>query len=254
MPGLAFQPLPKTESPYDILDNRAKEIQQYFQRQGRILEQTQLTNTQFQKGLMALKAGFDEQMFRQNQYRQQLKTVESMIQKGNISPQAGQRAMWQLVMPSETAKAMFPTERAGRAGAPFSPGTMERYREDMEGTIKGIAKESLSLWEQFKYGGREEKEKTPFVNLLQRYQNWQATIGYRGMNPTQQRQLDLQWDKTMQSERYKAWNPNLSSVKSLRAKGRISRPFITPFGQSVSQSKGRTAVPEPKQADPLGIR
>ena len=250
MPGLAFKQLPKAESPYNILDTRTKEIQEYFQRQGRILERTPLSDTQFQRSFASLKAQYDEHMFKINQFRTQLDTVQSMVKTGKISPQAGQRTMWNLVLPPETAKAMFPTERA--PGAPFSPGTLGMHKEGMIEAAQKATSEFLPWFKRtWLLSSRgEEQAEMPQTNLVTAYKNWQDTVGYDGMNTTQKRQLDIQWDRTMKDEGYVNWNPK--AVQHLRIKGRINKAVTTPFGNSISIAKGQPV--DIKQPDPLGLR
>lgn len=255
MPGLPFQRLPQAGSPYDIVDSQIKDTQQYFQRQGRILERTPLSDAQFRRSFASLKAQYDERMFRIRQARGQLDTVQSMIGEGKISPQAGQRTMWNLVLPPETARAMFPPEGKA-AGAPFSLSALKAYKETIIKMAQKATSEFLPWYKRaylLSSRGQEQAE-MPQANLITVYKNWQDTIGYDGMNITQKRQLDIQWDRTMQQEGYKNWNPK--TVQHLRIKGRINRAITTPFGRSIRQAKGPTIIEQPiaKRPDPLGIR
>ena len=257
MDGLSFQNLPATQQdPMGILKSRYDKSEQYLRSQYdtelNSLKQQSLADKEFFNQLNQLNSKYEgalnQERYKADQQVQSVKRVQDLINAGQIAPDAGQEAVWRLVLPSETERAMF---QAAGQGQPFS----------ISQITSGAVMESVMEFAEAaptigKFWTRESKEPKTQQGLLSKYLGWRELIGYDAIkSPVRQNQLDLQWDAYMAGdERFDEWWSDKSKrepiveIKALRTPGnigKIMRSRVTgatgasPLGRSISRSKSR---------------
>ncbi len=260
MAGLPTESLPAAQQdPMGILQGQHDKALQYnrsqYDTELNSLKQSHLTDQDFYKGLDDLNMRHQQIVNKQNyeadQKLQEVKRVQSLIDSQQIGSEAGQEAIWRLVLPSETERAMFQT--AGRQGRqPLSISALSS--EAMKDSIKkyaGAAPEKPG----FEWG----KPKKFKEGLVQQYLDWRMLQGYDDptMTPMIKYQLDTQWDAHMRENRYSEWwsdkgkRKPIVEVKALRATGKIGKAYrdrvtqagvANPLAASVKPTK-RTVSP-----------
>lgn len=230
MRGLPFQNLPAQQDPESILQDRYKQTMQYNRSQYDVelnsLKQAQLSDKDFHAGINKLNARhqqiINQENYKADQQLQQVKRVKALINSNQISPDAGQEAIWRLVLPQETERAMFPTtERA----QPFSIAQLSS--KAVLGSISELAEAAPTTHEFWTSREKEPKTKQGIIN---QYSQWRELIQYDALNPLRQRQLDMQWDAYMMGdERYDKWWLNkkerqpIVEIKALRTPGKMGK-------------------------------
>ncbi len=255
MPELQFENLPATQQdPMQHIANRSNQNRQLLQSQYKkdigVLEKQRLTDKDFYGSVDQLNIKYqrllDNEQLKNQQQIQQLQRVKSLVDAGQIAPDAGKQAMWRMALPPETEQAMFPTERAQ---APFSIGQLSS--KAMDESIEDYAGGAVDI-PGFEWGPPKKTKES----LIDQYVRWREYLGYDNLDPGRKRQLDTRWDADMRSnKRYKNWWSDdkkripAVEVKALRAAGKISKAMqnrfvrnISPFGKSVGQFK---TVPGP---------
>ena len=240
MPGLQFKQLPtnRTGSPSDIVERQSRDMQSSLHRQFRAsmsaLEQQYMSDREFKNKAIALQVQYrtavGKQQTKSKQQMGELKTRQRLMDEGVINPDAGQKAMWRLVLPSETGAAMFPK---GPSARPFSPGQLENYKGMME-TFALSGKEEPGI----EWGKPVRTQET----LIGQYLKAREHAGYDdpSWTPTQKRQFDTEWDALMAGASYLHWNPLAPEVRAVRAKGKLQEAVakqITPLAASVAKAK-----------------
>ena len=120
------------QQPLQILQGQLQESEQFLETQYNnelnSLKQQLLTDQQFHNKLCQLNAKYQEMLntgrYKMKQQVQQIKQIQNLINDNKISIQAGNEAVWRLVLPRET-KAMFPTQEIFH---PIAPGTRKRIK------------------------------------------------------------------------------------------------------------------------------
>lgn len=250
MPGLPYENLPAQQDPMGILENQYNRTMQYnrsqYDTELNTLKQSMLSDKDFYDKLNDLNMRHQQVVNKQNHEAdmklQEVKRVQSLIDSRQIAPDAGQEAIWRLVLPSETERAMF--QAAGRQGrqplsiAQLFSDAMQDSIEDFADAAPGKPRWKIGPPTKFKEG------------LVQQYLGWRRLQGYDDptMTPIIQRQLDDQWDAYMLEDKFSTWWSNkerrkpITEVSALRATGKIGRAMrdrvtgvgmTTPLGQSI---------------------
>jgi len=163
----------------------------------------------------------------------ELQTIQRLMDQGVINPEAGQKAMWRLVLPKETHGAMFPS------GGAFSPGQLKAYKEQMtEFALSGKEEPGIEWGKPVRTQG----------TLVQQYLKARSQAGYDdpSWTPTQKRQYDVEWDALMAGESYLRWDPLSPEVRAIRAKGKLQEAVakqITPLAASVRKHVDKVKPP-----------
>lgn len=257
MPGLPFQNLPATQQdPMNILQSRLGQSEQYLKSQYDTelggLQNQMLADKDFFNQLNQLNSKYqgalNQERYRVDQQVQSIKRIQTLVNSGQIAPDAGQEAMWRMVLPSETERAMF--QAAGRQQQPYSIGQITS--EAVMTSIQDFA-EAASDKPGIEWGPPKKLQ----PGLTDQYLEWRRLIGYDALNPLRQRQLDMQWDAFMAGdEKFNAWwsdkekREPLAEIRAFRTPGKIGKIMqkritgvgrVTPFGQSVARGK-RSAI------------
>lgn len=237
MPGLPFTQLPTSgsDSPYGIVEQNyqgiQKNLQGQYQRDASVLEKQYLTDADFKNKLSTLRTKYQTNL---NQYRirgqqqvRELQTIQRLMNQGAIDQQAGQRAMWRLVLPAEAERAMFPGQPSAR---PFSPGQLGAYKK-MMGEFAVAGKKEI------RWGPNWSQE-----SLIKQYIGARQQAGYDdpSWTATQRRQFDVEWDDLMLGEKEFQWDPKVPEIRGLRAAGKLQEAVakqITPLAASVAKAK-----------------
>lgn len=241
MPGLPYKDLPSTGSPHETVSRSHRDFEgslhREYSRNIRALEQQYLTDKDFKNKAIALRTQYQTAIGKQRSKKRQqmgeLETIQRLIDQGVIDQQAGQKAMWRMVLPKETHGAMFP------AGGAFSPGQLKAYKEQMtEFALSGKEEPGIEWGKPVRTQG----------TLVQQYLKARSQAGYDdpSWTPTQKRQYDVEWDALMAGESYLRWDPLSPEVRAIRAKGKLQEAAakqITPLAASVAKAKVRGGKP-----------
>ena len=245
MAGLPFQNLPK-DNPQDVLgrdlQSAQKRIADQYNMQLSRIRKTPMSDRDFANHYNKLAGSFKNDMQRISQpfqqKEQQLRTIRQLVQQGHITQDRGNEAMWRMVLPQETERAMFTRDSVSKPSAPLSPTQLASYGESAAEFVEparetdrfwGPIPKPYTLWHKF------SKE-----NLIDQYKGWQENIGYTNLSPVRQRQVDIQWDDYVKGQGIKEWDPKDPKVRALRSKGRLATaaaPNITPMSRAIIQSK-----------------
>lgn len=170
---------------------------------------------------------FDKLAQTATETQQQFQKWQQLADMGMIDAQRVQQAMWKMILPADIAKGMVP--QAEDQGTPYSPGQLvgsgKQYGSG--GFMPSIsefaeAAEGFNTWGgAYKPGDQKIRHKT---ELVKQYKAWRDFVGYDSLDPVKQRQLDIQWDDTMAADkRFRNWKPDDRQIKSLRAKGPLTK-------------------------------
>ena len=102
---------PNLITPYSILDSQLLELKRTTQQQEyslvRRVRQEQISNQQYSSEISQLQGQYDAQRNRILNTKKSMGIIKNLVAQGSISPEAGKEAMWRLVLPEETQRAMF---------------------------------------------------------------------------------------------------------------------------------------------------
>lgn len=233
-------PIPQA-TPELLLSNQFSEIQNQLVARanalGKAVKEKKIDSNTYNSEIEAIQSQLDKhhQVFQQNigqiRQTQQLKTL------GLIDPSQADEAAWRMVLPPETARAMFVKSTEEKPGTPLSPNTLTSpaMTESIAGYAGSGTKTPTGL---FGLG----KGKVDHFSLLEQYKAWREFVGYGQRPPVQRRQLDMQWDTTMKQDSKYDWQPQLESVKVLRNYGPLSKAYnmTQPSDTSVVQPSAMT--------------
>ena len=114
------------QQPLQILRGKLEQQRNFLQQQYNMeleaLRKTSRNEKEFRSNVAQLIAKTDIQLnkfqFQHQQQIQQIRQIQNLINDNKISIQAGNEAMWRLVLPQETEAAMFPTQERFHPVAP----------------------------------------------------------------------------------------------------------------------------------------
>jgi len=221
-----------TEDPTSVLQQQFQQTYDYlaqqYSQEAKNLESTPMMDDEFQSAVNELNSKYtmmlNDHRFKADQQLKQLSTIDEMIQAGRIDPSAGQEAKWRMIVPRETAQAMFPTQAKPEA---FSIGHLAT--DAVYNTIQDFI------------GSAEDRSRR---SLLQQYVRWRDYAAYDALSPIQQRQYDQLWDAAMAgSKKYKDWFADegrtalATEVQAIRSPGKLgqamAKKITSPLAQSI---------------------
>lgn len=263
MPGLQFQNLPATQQdPMGILKSRYDQSEQYLRSQYdtelNSLKQQSLADKDFFNQLNQLNTKYtgalNQERYKADQQVQSIKRIQTLMESGQIASDAGQEAVWRLILPSETEKAMFQTADRGR---PLSLSQL-RAREPeeeitkIEASIGEFVEVAPTIPKLLTLERNEPKTKEGLIN---QYRKWRRYLGFESLEPIVQRQYDDEWDAYMAGDkRFDEWwsdktrHELIVEIKALRTPGKIGKIMrgritgadgISPLGRSIVRTKPR---------------
>jgi hypothetical protein len=115
MPDITQLPAKET-TPYSILDDQLNNVWDFYSKQEQGLKNTPLTDTDYNRHITELQQEYDSIKMKISTQRKQLDLIQQMVDNGAINPDAGQEAMYRLVLPEETQQAMF--QKTQKPGTP----------------------------------------------------------------------------------------------------------------------------------------
>ena len=212
-------------NPREVIQQQFQQMHNQFAEQEQILQRTPMSDEDFTNSMAELQSKYVQAKSKFDSSTAELDTVERLTQQGLITPEAGEQAMFKMVMPPEATQAMYPrqaTER--RPSRPLTPGQTENFNE----SILEHAKSAPSIpW--YQRPGRADKTQ---ASLVDAYMKWRERIQYDAYEPHHQKQLDVEWDSVMAGDDEYDWNPNSPGVSILRTKG--------PLGSAIVNKKFKT--------------
>ncbi len=94
-------------TPQKHLDKQLEDLQNYFKVQEKNLRERRLPPEQHNILIARMQADYDAKKYALEQAKRQLETIKKLINTGAITPEAGNEAMWRLVLPERTHEALF---------------------------------------------------------------------------------------------------------------------------------------------------
>jgi hypothetical protein len=222
MPGLEFNSLPaaETENPFAILDTKFKQLNQTT----RLKEQEFRTKQVGPEGITALQTEYNNRVLKLKQLRSNLMQVQSLVSQNKISKDAGDKAMWRMVLPEETSRAMFPTA-VGEDVIPPSQLTSEVQKRAI------LYSDAAKGW-----GSKNQRDLVP---QYKEFRNRVALVfgveGYENLSGIQKKQIDAEWD-LVQKDKGNEWNPESPEIATVRTTGTLGRAaskLVSPIAASV---------------------
>ena len=247
-PNIGYQQLPgQTDQARDFL-------QQQYDVQVKVLENTPMSDRDFNTGLLQLQAGTKTQ-WNKIQYTRRQKAAESeqvqrLIRSGTQGMGRGQEAKIRMGLGPEAEKLAFPKQKFLTPSYLRSKGFIEN--------LLGYA-DAAPDQKGFEWGPPKKKRE----DLIAQYQRWQESeLYHQEKSPQEQKQLDREWDAMMRTSRaYDSWFVDKdrrvlpTAVTALRSQGRIAKAMQskvvtkTPLAASIKRS-----LPKNNPFDPYGPR
>jgi hypothetical protein len=227
MPTLEFNQLPANQGddPFVILDQQMSQLKNNTRQQEMNIRRFTTDKNAYVNRIYQLQNDYDEKRQGILSMRKDLERVQSLVSQGAISSDEGKKAMWRMVLPQETSRAMFPTKEIPAIPASQLSTEVQPRAEKYSNEAKG--------W------GKKEQ-----VDLIPKYQEFRDNVAlvfgspsYDALSPIEKRQIDAQWDLTQKSLKNK-WDPESASIKSLRAEGTLTKAaakLISPMAASVQK-------------------
>ena len=260
MARLQFQQLPaQQQDPMKTLqgqhDQKFRYLKSQYENEARALEGVQMDEAEFGRRASALNAKhtslFNKFKFDAQQQAQQLQQIDALVQQGSINPEAAKEALWRIVLPQETERAMFPGQ-----GAQQTPYSMSQMRGAISVSIDEFAQGATDTpgleW------GDPKKETDSLIN---QYMKWRSLIGYDNLNPVRQNQLDMQWDAKMHDEdKFGNWFSDdgkrkpMAQISALRPTGRIGDAMKKRVLGSISVTGSPLGASVKKQKEKMDFR
>lgn len=252
------QSLGPNSTPQLYLEDHYNRLVEQVNTQQQNLAAQQPDQMTYDRELQKIQRDFDTQRADIMAKLETMRQTQSMADLQFITPDDAQEAMWGQVLPPEVHKKMFPKQEVDMSGAPYSPEQMGKYGGTIESFLKtaGEKRTGIGGWDWTK------KDAPPTLStMLDRYKTWQQSIGYSGMSPSRQGQVDSEWDAWVTKKGWdKVWSPKLEGVKALRAKGPTTRSYSkmakgTPTGprEATNPLQDSIAASLPKKREPKPV-
>ena len=228
-------------NPREIAEQQFKQIHNQFSQQEDILMNTEMSDEDFNNSMQQLQSKYTEVKSKFDASMAELDTVERLTQQGAITPEAANEAMFRMVVPPETAAAMFPRQATQRQPSrPLTPDQLENFDESIGQHVQSApSKErggvsALLLGQHENFFGKSKSQSS----LTAAYMKWRDRIQYDMYEPHHQKQLDTEWDAVMNSDDRFEWDANKPEVRILRTKGPISSAIINKKFQTPTRMTG----------------
>jgi len=263
----------KQLDPASMLKDDFEQIKIKFLDREKELRKNSKNDNEFKAGLTELQGEYDKYKAQFEQQAKQLNTVNTLTQQGAITPEAANEAMFRMVVPPETAAAMFPRQATQRQPSrPLTPDQLENFDESIGQHVQSAPSKDRPGWDwpqELISDWTDQKRFAPKKSqsaLTAAYMKWRDRIQYDVYEPHHQRQLDTEWDAVMASDDRFEWDASKPEVRILRTKGPIGSAIINKKFQTPTRMSGNGPIqvgiakqlPSNQQtrkpADPLGIR
>ena len=236
-------------NPREIAEQQYKQIHNQFSQQEDILMNTEMSDEDFNNSMQQLQSKYTEVKSKFDASMAELDTVERLTQQGAITPEAANEAMFRMVVPSETAAAMFPRQATQRQPSrPLTPGQMESYDESIGQHVQSAPSKDRPGWDwpqELISDWTDQKRFAPKKSqsaLTAAYMKWRDRIQYDVYEPHHQRQLDTEWDAVMASDDRFEWDASKPEVRILRTKGPIGSAIINKKFQTPTRMSGNGPI------------
>lgn len=238
-PNIGYQQLPGQTDRTGQTDQSQDYLRQQYDVQVKVLENTPMSDSEFNTKLLQLQAGtkmqWNKLQYERRQKASELEQVQRLIRGGTRGMGREQEAAVRMRLGPEAEKLAFPKQK-------FLDPTYLRskgFRENLLGYANAAPDQR-----GFEWGPPKKKRE----DLIVQYQRWQESeLYHQEKSPQEQRQLDREWDMAMRESRaYSNWftDKNMrvlpTAVTALRSKGRIADAMRsrvvtkTPMASSIS--------------------
>lgn len=214
--------MPNT-TPQLVLQGQLQKLQRDYSQKEKSLPRDNVDPVEYNKEIVRLQKEFDSQYDYIAELGGQFDQTQLLVDAQLIPADRANEAMWRMILPSQTAQAMFDKPKGSDAGTPMSVATLTG--KPMTRSITGFAEgaEKRGTWTSL------VKDYTKQEDLIKQYSAWRDFVGYESRPAVQQRQLDIQWDDMMTADKSNRWNPKDPAISALRAKGPLTRAAaVTP--------------------------
>ncbi len=231
-PNIAYQQLPGQT------DNSKDYLQQQYDVQVKVLENTPMSDSEFNTKMLRLQADTKMQWNKLQQTRRQkaaeVEQVQGLIRSGTQGMGREQEAGVRMNLGPEAERLAFPKQKFVSPSYLRSKG----FRENLIGYANAAPDQK-----GFEWGPPKKKRE----DLIAQYQRWrESELYHQERSPQEQKQLDREWDAMMRTSRaYTSWFNDKNQrrlpteVTALRSKGRIANAMRrkvvsrTPMGSSM---------------------
>ncbi len=254
-----IQEIGPASTPILFLENNSQRYQQETVDWERNLRGQGLDAESYAKEIQNKQEEIDQYLAEFESKKQMMQQSQKFVNMGFMSPEESQEAMWRIALRDqpELLDKIYPQQAADPQRVPFSPGQMDKYQD----TIEEFATSAVGK----RYGwfgiDRFAKDKPATQKLLlDKYNTWKVNIGYGAMTPSQQGQVDNEWDAWIADKGMK-WNPESKEILAARGKGPLTKDYgvpangtptgpqepANPMADSIAADLSKRRKPEPKQ-------
>jgi hypothetical protein len=238
MPGLQFNTLPAdiNDNPFSILDVQLKRLNETTKIRENELRTRRLTPQDYTNEVYSLQDNYAKQVGQLKQLRNNMQQVQLLVNAKHISPEEGKKAMWRMVLPPETERAMFPTVSAEKPA--ITP------TEAATGFVSKIAEGYIT---KTKGWGKKEIE-----DLLPRYKEFRNEMAvyfnknnYEELLPEDRKKIDMTWDMKTRELGETEWDPQDFRIQGLRPTGtleRAARKLVSPIAASIQEERRKKSM------------
>lgn len=223
---------PQEQTPYSVVDQQLKTLQQRFGEQFKRLQNQNLPPAQQNKILAGMQADYDTEKYKLSDIRTQLDGIQSAIDSGAVDPALGQQTQWGVAAPY-----MVKAFNSGEARGRFGPESVESFGKAFEN-----AQENARLPKEQGGGFDPAALKVEYIKARKLY-SYDTQ-----MNRDQQQAFDMTWDDKLAEDPNggKLWQDMLKSDPQLfssrtygsqllgAASQKVTGKRISPFAQGVN--------------------
>jgi hypothetical protein len=230
MGGLEFNTLPatNTDDPFTVLDTKLTQLNASVKIGERALKTRRMTDKDFANEMYNLQDKYSAGVNALKQLRSNLMQVQSLVSQNKISKDEGNKAMWRMVLPEETSRAMFPTA-VGEDVIPPSQLTSEVQKRAIEYS------DAARGW-----GSKNQRDLVPqYIKFRNRTALVFGAEGYENLSNIQRKQIDAEWD-LVQEDKGNEWNPRSPEIATMRTTGTLGRAaskLVSPIAASVQEER-----------------
>ena len=234
--------------PYQIVNKNLSSVQKYFGEKEKALRSYGLDPEAHNQAIAKLQGEYDQAKFQITSMRSQLDTIKQGMARGRIDPTLGREAMVRMVVPPETADAMFPKQAPVREGG-LSPGQAKTLKESFGDRITAATINPKG------WGKANRKQVDPEL-LKEQYFTARAEYGYDTKPKADKIAFDLGWDSTIGSNKLAltAWkkvreDPEIKTARTYDSRllniaaRKVQGQGLSPFAASIQKQA-------PKQQEP----
>jgi len=257
--------------PYSVVKQNLHGLQSYYKNREDELRSYKLDPEAHNKAIAGLQEEYDQAKFKITSLQSQLDTIKRGMSSGQINPTLGQEAMMRLVVPPETADAMFPrikeptvgvggTSPTGltahikrfdtiREGILDYPGGKRWWRWDtQQADREKMIKSYFNEWNIANLNDRRNAAKIPGFN--------QAFIESMGKDErTKNLLIELLDSETGDPRMLAAFSPDSGIKRGFMNQFGVTKnkPLITPFSQGIQKQAPKQTNQRIRVVSPQGV-